>query len=58
MAAKESLFLAPSIGLLERISDAIVIGRIAAPPITRIKLEDVPALKVNGDGGGKIVIAL
>jgi NADPH:quinone reductase-like Zn-dependent oxidoreductase len=44
--------------LLERLADAIVSGRIAAPPITRIRLEDVPALKRNGDSGGKTVITL
>jgi NADPH2:quinone reductase len=45
-------------GVLERLADAIVSGRIASPPITRIKLEDVPALRPNGDAGGKTVITL
>jgi NADPH:quinone reductase len=30
-------------GLLERVADALVSGRIVAPPITRIALEDAPA---------------
>jgi hypothetical protein len=32
---------------LERLADIIVSGTIVVPPITRIKLEDVPALNGN-----------
>jgi NADPH:quinone reductase len=36
--------LQPSPALLERLANAVVTGQIVAPPITRISLEQVPAL--------------
>jgi NADPH:quinone reductase-like Zn-dependent oxidoreductase len=36
--------LQPSSVLLERLADAVVTGQIVAPPITRISLDQVPAL--------------
>jgi NADPH:quinone reductase-like Zn-dependent oxidoreductase len=47
-----------SSGLLERLADALVSGLIVAPPITRIALDDVPAVNGNGHAGGKTVITL
>jgi NADPH:quinone reductase len=47
--------------LLERLADAVVGGRIVAPPITRISLEEVPAalkLAQTRPARGKTVIAL
>ncbi len=47
--------------LLDRVADALVAGRIVAPPITRITLGEVPAI-LSGTGGppadGKTVITL
>jgi len=47
--------------LLERVANAVLTGEIAAPPITRITLDQVPAL-LNGaesaPAGGKTVITL
>jgi NADPH2:quinone reductase len=46
--------------VLERLANAVVSGRIVAPPITRIELDDVPAA-MHGEGAdrdGKIVITL
>ncbi len=45
-----------SSGLLERLADAVVNGRIVVPPITRVKLDDVPALNGNAHADGKTVI--
>jgi NADPH:quinone reductase-like Zn-dependent oxidoreductase len=45
-----------SSGLLERLADAVVNGAIVVPPITRVKLDDVPALNGNGHTDGKTVI--
>ena len=45
-----------SIGLLERLADAVVNRRIVTPPITRVKLDDVPALNGNARADGKTVI--
>jgi hypothetical protein len=40
-----------SSGVLERLADAVVSGRIVAPPITRIKLDDVePYMRQRGKG--------
>jgi NADPH:quinone reductase len=53
--------LQPSVGMLDRLADAVLTGRIVAPPITRISLDDVPAILSGTDdraGGGKVVIAL
>jgi NADPH:quinone reductase-like Zn-dependent oxidoreductase len=46
-----------SSALLERLADAVVSGRIVAPPITRVELDDVPALN-GGHADGKTVITL
>ena len=46
-----------SSGVLERLADAVVSGRIVAPPITRITLDDVPGLNGRPGAGGKTVIA-
>jgi hypothetical protein len=43
-------------GVLERLADAVVSGRIVAPPITRIKLDDVPGLNGRPGAEGKTVI--
>ena len=45
-------------GVLDRLADAVVSGRIVVPPITRIKLEDVPSLNRNAHTDGKTVITL
>lgn len=45
-----------SSGLLERLADAVVSGRIVAPPITRVQLDDVPALNGKPTAGGKTVV--
>jgi hypothetical protein len=42
--------------LLERLADTVVNGRIVVPPITRVKLADVPALNGNAHADGKAVI--
>jgi NADPH:quinone reductase-like Zn-dependent oxidoreductase len=51
--------LQPSPVLLQRLADAVVSGQIVAPPITRIALDQAPAL-LNGannvPAGGKTVI--
>ena len=45
--------------LLERVADELVAGRIAAPPIRDIRLDDVPAaFKAIGHGDGKTVITM
>jgi NADPH2:quinone reductase len=47
--------------LLERLADALVVGAIVAPPITRIPLEEVPAAVSGAQAGhaeGKTVITL
>ena len=47
--------------LLEQVADALVSGRIAAPPITRITLEQAPAALHPAQAGradGKTVITL
>ena len=46
--------------VLGRLADAVVAGRIAAPPITTIKLDDVPPAMSGGGShhGGKTVITL
>ena len=41
---------------LERLADIVVSGTIVVPPITRIELEDVPALNGNAHADGKTVI--
>ena len=51
--------LQSSIQLLERVAGALVAGRIAAPPITRIPLADAPAVLAAAQSqpaGGKTVI--
>ena len=45
-----------SSGSLERLADAVVNGVIVVPPITRVKLDDVPALNGNAHADGKTVI--
>lgn len=42
--------------LLERLADAVVNTGIVVPPITRVKLDDVPALNGNAHPDGKTVI--
>ncbi len=47
--------------LFERVAEAVVDGRIVAPPITRISLDEVPALLSSAQArpaSGKTVIAL
>ncbi len=47
--------------LLEQVADALVGGRIAAPPITRITLEQAPAALIPAQArraDGKTVITL
>jgi NADPH:quinone reductase-like Zn-dependent oxidoreductase len=45
--------------LLERVADELVAGRIAAPPIRDIRLDEVPAaFKEIGHGDGKTVITM
>jgi len=46
-----------SSAVLERVADAVVSGHIIAPPITRIKLDDVPGLNGRPGAEGKTVIA-
>jgi NADPH:quinone reductase len=46
-----------SSGVLERLADAVLSGRIVAPPITRITLDDVPDLSGRPGAEGKTVIA-
>jgi NADPH2:quinone reductase len=43
---------------LERVADAVVAGKIVAPPITLIQLDDVPALDGQAQPGGKTIITL
>jgi NADPH2:quinone reductase len=53
--------LQPSSDLLDRLADAVVTGRIVAPPITRISLDDAPAVLTGADDRpveGKTVITL
>jgi NADPH:quinone reductase len=53
--------LRESTEILERVAGALAAGRIVAPPITRISLEDVPAalsLAQSGHPDGKTVITL
>lgn len=53
--------LQASSNLLDRLADAIVTGRIAAPPITRISLDDAPAVLSGAEDRpveGKTVITL
>jgi NADPH:quinone reductase len=53
--------LQPDVGLLERLADALLSGRIVAPPITRISLDDAPAVLSGTDNQpveGKVVIIL
>jgi NADPH2:quinone reductase len=53
--------LQPSVAMLDRLADAVLTGRIVAPPITRISLDDVPAV-LSGTADrpveGKVVISL
>ena len=42
--------LQPSSELLERVAEAVADGRIVAPPITRISLEEAPAALRLGAG--------
>jgi hypothetical protein len=44
-------------GVLERLANAVASGRIVAPPITRITLDDVPGLNGRPGAEGKTVIA-
>jgi hypothetical protein len=44
--------------LLERLSELVVSGRIVAPPITLVGLDDAPALNRHAHAGGKTVITL
>jgi NADPH:quinone reductase-like Zn-dependent oxidoreductase len=48
--------LSASSGVLERVAEAIDSGRIVAPPIARIALDDVPGLNGKAGPDGKIVI--
>ena len=52
--------LQPSSELFERVAEAVADGRIAAPPITRISLEEAPAVLSSAQArpGGKTVIIL
>lgn len=53
--------LQPTPALLERVAKAVVTGQIVAPPITRITLDQVPALLSGATEvptGGKTVITL
>jgi NADPH:quinone reductase len=53
--------LRPTSDLLERIGNALTGGTIAAPPITRISLDDVPGLfrpQAQSHANGKTVIVL
>jgi NADPH:quinone reductase-like Zn-dependent oxidoreductase len=53
--------LQASPALLERVANAVVTGQIVAPPITRIALDEVPALLSGAKrvpDGGKTVITL
>ena len=53
--------LQPSSELLERVAEAVADGRIVAPPITRISLEEVPAALSSAQArpaSGKTVITL
>jgi NADPH:quinone reductase-like Zn-dependent oxidoreductase len=51
--------LAVSSQLLQRLADAVVAGRITPPPITDIRLDDVPAVWAsNRHADGKTVITL
>ena len=53
--------LQPSLAMLDRLADAVLTGRIVAPPITLISLDDVPAVLSGTDDrpvGGKVVINL
>jgi NADPH:quinone reductase-like Zn-dependent oxidoreductase len=53
--------LPSSSALFERVADAVADGRIVAPPITRISLEEVPAALSSAQArpaSGKIVITL
>jgi hypothetical protein len=47
--------------LLERVANAVVAGQIVAPPITRITLDQVPAVlsgAKKAPAGGKTVVTL
>ena len=48
--------LSMSSGLLERLADAVVSGRVVVPPITLVELGEVPALNGNAHAEGKTVI--
>jgi NADPH2:quinone reductase len=53
--------LQPSSELFERVAEAVADGRIVAPPITRISLEEVPAALSSAQArpaGGKTVITV
>jgi NADPH:quinone reductase len=53
--------LQPSGKMLDRLADALVTGKIAAPPITRISLDEAPAVLSGADDRpieGKIVVTL
>ena len=45
-----------SSGVLGRLADTVVSGRIVVPPITHVRLDDVPALDGNAHADGKTVI--
>jgi hypothetical protein len=48
-----------TVPLLDRLAAAVVAGTIVAPPITRISLDEVPALlSKHGRGEGKTVITM
>jgi len=48
----------PSSELFERVAEAVANGRIVAPPITRITLEEAPAALSSAHASGKTVITL
>jgi hypothetical protein len=48
--------LRASSGVLERVAEAIDSGRIVAPPIARIALDDVPGMNGKAGPEGKMVI--
>jgi NADPH2:quinone reductase len=53
--------LQPSVDRLDRLADALLTGRMVAPPVTRISLDDVPAVLSGEDGrpvDGKRVVTL
>ena len=44
--------------VLDRLAEMVVSGRIVAPPITRIELDDAPTMDRDAHAGGKTVITM